>query len=79
MKAIVNGKIILTDRIVKDKALLYSNVIEGIVSKDNLPEGVEIIDAKGGYIAPGLIDLHIHGYLGVDTCDGDADGPWTTL
>ena len=74
MKAIVNGKIILTDRIVKDKALLYSNVIEGIVSKDNLPEGVEIIDAKGGYIAPGLIDLHIHGYLGVDTCDGDADG-----
>lgn len=74
MKAIVNGKIILTDRIVEDKALLYSDVIEGIVSKDNLPEGVEIIDAEGGYIAPGLIDLHIHGYLGVDTCDGDADG-----
>ena len=70
MKAIINGKIILKDRIVENNALLYSDVIEGIVPADKLPEGVEVIDAKGGYVAPGLIDLHIHGYLGKDVCDG---------
>ena len=71
MKAIVNGKIILKDRIVENSALLYSNVIEGIVSPKDLPDAVEIIDAKGGYVSPGLIDIHIHGYLGKDVCDGE--------
>ncbi len=70
MKAIINGKIILKDRIVEGAALLYSDVIEGILPTDQLPEGTEIIDAKGGYVAPGLIDIHIHGYLGKDVCDG---------
>ena len=73
MKAIINGKIILKDRVVENAALLYSNVIEGIVQTDNLPDGTEIIDAKGGYIYPGFIDLHIHGYLGKDVCDGEEE------
>ena len=73
MKAIVNGKIILKDRIVENSVLLYSDVIEGIVSPDCIPEGAEVIDAKGGYVAPGLIDLHIHGYLGKDVCDGEEE------
>ena len=60
MKAIVNGKLILKDRILEGKALLYSDVIEGITDPDRIPEGTEIIDAKGGYVAPGLIDLHTH-------------------
>ncbi len=71
MKAIVNGKIILKDRIVEDAVLLYSDVIEGIVSKDSVPADAEIIDAKCGYISPRFIDLHIHGYLGKDVCDGE--------
>ena len=70
MKAIVNGKIILKDRVVNGFALLFSDVIEGILPCDKLPAGVETIDAKGGFVSPGLIDLHIHGYLGCDVCDG---------
>ena len=31
-------------------------------------------DAQGGYIIPGLVDMHIHGYLGEDTSDGKVDG-----
>ena len=73
MKAIVNGKLILKDRIVEGKALLYSDVIEGIVDAEKVPAGAEIIDAGGKYVAPGLIDLHIHGYLGKDVCDGEAE------
>ena len=71
MKAIVNGKIILKDEIIEGYALLLSDVIEAVIPQDKLPENAEVIDAQGGYIAPGLIDLHIHGYLGCDVCDGD--------
>lgn len=73
MNAIIGGKIILKDRIVEDAVLLYSDVFEGIVSKDEIPKNCDIIDAKGGYVAPGLIDLHIHGYLGKDVCDGEEE------
>ena len=73
MKAIINGKIILKDRIIEDSALLYSDVIEGIVPLGSVPNDAEVIDAKGGYVAPGLIDMHIHGYLGKDVCDGEEE------
>ncbi len=73
MKAIINGKIILKDRVVDGCALLFSDVIEGVVPAENLPEGAEVIDACGGYVSPGLIDLHIHGYLGRDVCDGEEE------
>ena len=73
MKAIINGKIILKDRVVENMALLYSNVIEGVVTADQIPANAEIIDAKGGYVSPGLIDIHIHGYLSKDVCDGEKD------
>ncbi|MBR2893490.1 MAG: N-acetylglucosamine-6-phosphate deacetylase [Clostridia bacterium] len=73
MKAIINGKIILKDRIIEGSALLYSSVIEGIVPLGSVPADAEIIDAKGGYVAPGLIDMHIHGYLGKDVCDGEEE------
>ncbi len=73
MKAIVNGKIILKDRILEGCALLYSAVIEGIVPLGSVPKDADIIDAKGGYVSPGLIDMHIHGYLGKDVCDGEEE------
>ncbi len=74
MVAIVNGDIILKDRVLSGHALLYGDRIEGIVKEAELPKDCQIIDAHGGYIAPGLIDLHIHGYLGHDVCDGSVEG-----
>jgi len=73
MKAIVGGKIILKDRVAENCALLYTDKIEGIVPEKLVPENAEIIDANGGYVAPGLIDMHIHGYLGKDVCDGEEE------
>ena len=71
MLAIKNAKIVLENRIEEGKVLLFSDKIEGIV--DYISEGVEIIDAEGGYVTPGFIDLHIHGYLGKDVCDATVD------
>ena len=73
MKAIINGKVILKDEILENIAVLYTDKIVDIVSQDEIPENIEIIDANGGYIAPGLIDLHIHGYLSKDVCDGEEE------
>lgn len=73
MKAIINGKIILKDAVVSDAAVLFTNKIEGIVPTSTIPSNSEIIDAKGAYVAPGLIDIHIHGYLGKDVCDGEEE------
>ena len=73
MKAITNGKIILKDRVLEGYALLFSDVIEGIVSDSAIPQDAELIDAAGGYVSPGLIDMHIHGYLGKDVCDGEEE------
>ena len=73
MKAITGGKIILKDRIAENCALLFTDKIEGIVPAELIPPNTETIDAKGGYVAPGLIDLHIHGYLGKDVCDGEKE------
>lgn len=73
MKAIVGGKIILKDSIVENCALLYTDKIESLISENLVPENTQIIDANGGYVAPGLIDLHIHGYLSKDVCDGEEE------
>ncbi len=37
----------------------------------DLPSDGEVIDAKGAYIVPGLLDVHTHGRAGLDfvTCE----------
>lgn len=75
MKAIVNGKIIVENKILEDKVLLFQEKIVNILDKENvnLNEDVEIIDAKGLYISPGFIDVHIHGSGGKDVMDGELE------
>lgn len=34
----------------------------------------EIIDAQGLYVLPGLVDVHVHGAVGYDFCDGNPEG-----
>ena len=75
LKHIIGGKIVLPDRIITGKALAFDDEngkIIGIV--DEPTEKTGVIDACGGYIAPGLVDIHIHGYLSEDTCDANPDG-----
>ncbi|MTN82076.1 N-acetylglucosamine-6-phosphate deacetylase [Turicibacter sanguinis] len=71
MKAIINGKIILNDSIMEQKIILFEDKILDIT--DDLPDQVEIIDAKGAYVGAGLIDIHIHGAGGADVMDANDD------
>ena len=38
------------------------------------PENAEILDYSGHFIAPGLVDTHVHGYAGADVMDNNKDG-----
>lgn len=67
MKAIINGKVITNNKI-EDKVVLIQG--EKILDLcDRVAEGVEIIDAKGLYVSPGFIDIHIHGYKGFEVME----------
>lgn len=72
MKAIINGKILLPEGEISGKALIFDEKIREI--GDTVPEACEVIDAQGLYVSPGFVDVHIHGYLGADASDGDAEG-----
>ena len=73
MIAIKNGKLILENGIETGKAVLYDKKIEAIINENEIPADATVIDANGGYIAPGFIELHIHGYLGKDVCDANEE------
>lgn len=74
MKYIVNGKVILPDAIIDGMVLAFDEKICGLTEQKDIPCDAQIIDAKGGYVSPGLVDIHIHGYLGEDASDGKTDG-----
>ncbi len=75
MKCIVGGKVILPDRVAENLAIVFDKKIEKIVDVREINTAdFEVIDAGGKYVAPGLVDMHIHGFLGADVSDGDKDG-----
>ena len=69
MKCIINGKIVTPSEVLEGYAIVFDEKIRKIVAADKAPAGCETIDA-----VPGLVDIHIHGYVGEDTCDGDPEG-----
>ncbi len=73
MKCIINGKIITPNEILENKAIIFDKKIIDICGKENIPEGVEIIDAKGGFVCPGFISTHIHGCMNCDVEDGSVE------
>lgn len=75
MKCIINGKVILKDRVAEGLAVVFDEKIQKIAElKDINIDDYEVIDACGKYVAPGLVDMHCHGYLGEDVSDGKAEG-----
>ncbi len=64
MKVIINTHVVLVDGILFDGIVaIEGDRIVKVCKKSefNIPDGAEIIDAKGLYTAPGLIDIHNHG------------------
>jgi len=68
---IKNGKVILADKIIPHGTVLVENgIIVGVEKGDiDFADALDI-DAKGNYISPGFIDIHVHGGGGHDFMDG---------
>lgn len=72
MKAVVNARLVLEDRILDNHILFYGERIEAIIPASQLADisGMEVLDGQGMTLSPGLIELHIHGLAGADAMDG---------
>ena len=71
MKQIFNGVILTPSGWLRDGSVLVDgNRIEAVLNTDLPIEGAERIDAKGCYVVPGGIEMHIHGGGGRDFMEG---------
>lgn len=72
--AFVKGTVLSPERMWAPGTVLVEDGIiraAGPAQDTPTPPGAEIVDASGLWVAPGLVDLHIHGLLGHDCMDGD--------
>lgn len=63
------------ERIERPWLLLEDGVIREVGSRaaSEIPKGCRVVDFGAGILAPGLVDIHIHGAAGRDVMKGDAD------
>jgi N-acetylglucosamine-6-phosphate deacetylase len=68
---IFNARIITPYRIIPQGTILISDGVISAITEGNIiaADAIEI-DAKGKFVAPGFIDIHIHGGGGHDFMDG---------
>lgn len=72
---IYNGKIITPAGIINNGSVLIDgDTIAAISETDIEAEDATAIDAKGLYISPGFIDIHVHGGGGSDFMDNSVEG-----
>ena len=68
---IVNGTILTPFRMLRDHHLLLEGgTIRCVRGDSELDPKLPTLDAAGGFVAPGFIDIHLHGGGGYDFSDG---------
>ena len=55
-----NGKLVTPDRIYEADIAVKDGVYSAFLAKGTVAEAKEVIDAKGNYVFPGIIDCHAH-------------------
>jgi N-acetylglucosamine-6-phosphate deacetylase len=76
MIVIINGRVVAPRGVLEEHCV----VIEGDRIKQVAPtaqvlwpEDAEVIDAGGNFVAPGFIDMHLHGAMGRDTMEANLE------
>jgi dihydroorotase (multifunctional complex type) len=57
---IKNAKIVFPDRVFEGGVVVDNGRIADVLTNGRLPSADEVIDAKGMYLLPGIVDVHTH-------------------
>ncbi|CAC5594799.1 dihydroorotase [Staphylococcus aureus] len=60
MKLIKNGKVLQNGELQQADILIDGKVIKQIAPAIEPSNGIDIIDAKGHFVSPGFVDVHVH-------------------
>ena len=72
---IKNAKVFINGQFMEGAVSFNDKILAaGADIPDASASGEDVLDAEGGYLIPGLIDVHTHAALGADTSDGDEEG-----
>src|SRR6266550_1072959 len=70
---LTNARLILPDGIRDGLEVVAAEGKITIIREQTHPRPKEVIDLHGNYLAPGFVDLHVHGALGRDTMEAPTD------
>lgn len=74
---IINASVVTKERVLENHCILTeSGKIQAVFPNAGLANPdpqTDIFDAQGAYLAPGFIDMHIHGFAGFGVEDGTED------
>jgi len=68
-----NGRLIFPNGVRDGLDLLVEDGMITAIRPQAHAMGEKIVDLEGNYLAPGFIDLHVHGAMGRDTMEASAD------
>lgn len=71
-----NARVALPTGTAEGGVFVRDGRIAQVLTSDRLPTGLaaDSIDLGGAQLAPGMIDIHLHGSAGVDVMDADEEG-----
>src|SRR5437016_3203420 len=68
------GRVVLPGRILdRGVVLCREGRIEWVRAGGRVPRDATVIDAGSGFVAPGFVDIHVHGGEGADYMDGTTE------
>lgn len=73
MRTVIKNAIIVTsEKVLKKQYCSFTDGVIDYVGPD-MPNSDEVIDAEGGYLVPGFIDIHCHGGNNLEFMDASVD------
>jgi len=71
---VFRGRLVLPDAVLEEGTVVcHDDRIAAVRRSQTAPREATVIDAGGGWIVPGFVDIHVHGAAGADYMDGSTE------
>ncbi len=76
---LTHGTVVLPDRLISNGEIVCQGgkIVYVGKTRKRTRSNFQVMDAEGGFIAPGFIDIHVHGGAGADFMDGTIEAVQT--